>query len=40
VKSDLPVVNAAATILLLFTIVLILVSQRLLRDRTERGTAR
>jgi spermidine/putrescine transport system permease protein len=30
VKSDLPMVNAAATVLLAFTIVLILISQRLL----------
>ncbi len=33
VKRDLPIVNAAATMLLLFTIVLIVISQTLLRDR-------
>jgi spermidine/putrescine transport system permease protein len=34
-KSDLPVVNAAATLLLAFTIVLILVSQRLVGERRK-----
>ena len=37
VKSDLPVVNAAATVLLAFTIVLILVAQRLLRSKRING---
>ena len=35
VKSDLPMVNAAATVLLAFTVMLILVSQKLLGERRK-----
>jgi spermidine/putrescine transport system permease protein len=37
VKSDLPVVNAAATVLLVVTILLILIAQRLMRDGNAVG---
>ena len=39
-KEKLPVVNASATVLLLFTVVLIVAAQRLLADKTKSGTDR